>query len=171
MHRFLPQGLTRAGQHILDSLSNRTIQVPISEDTLGPLVSDVDDPTVRDLRIRIRAGARLELSGLKKKGLWVPFSASFRAAPPEPGEPGQALDLYLETAEPFFARGLLLKALAAMDELEVDGERVRVRLDHLVARQDWARAIPEGIRSRIRVTDVGVDEQQRLLLTFGWDAG
>ena len=169
MRRFLPQGLTRAGARIWESLRSRTIQVPVSEETLAPLVADVADPTVRDLRLRIREGARLELSGLKKKGLWIPFSATFAASAPPAGETGQALDLHLEGAEPFFARRLMLQALAAMDELEVDGERVRVRLDHLVARQDWARAVPQGLRDRIRVAGVATDQQRRLVLTFGWE--
>ena len=168
MRRFLPQGLSEAGQRVWESLRNRTIQVPVSEQTLAPLVADIADPSVRDLRLTIQDGARLELSGLKKKGLWVPFSATFVATPP-PAEAGQAVDLHLEHAEPFFARGLMLRTLADLDELEVHGERVRVRLDHLVARQDWARAIPEGIRSRIRVAGVATDGQGRLLVTFGWD--
>lgn len=169
MHRFLPQGLTEAGQRVWESLRSRTIQVPVSEQTLAPLVANIADPTVRDLRLAIQDGARLELSGLKKKGLWIPFSAIFAVTPPPTGEAGQAVDLHLEHAEPFFARGLLLRALADMDELEVHGERARVCLDHLVARQDWARAIPQGIRNRIRVVGVANDDQGRLLVTFGWD--
>lgn len=169
MRRFLPTGLTRAGQRVWESLRTRTIQVPVSEETLAPLTSNLDDPTLRDVRLRIRPGARLEVSGMKKMGVWVPFTATFAATPPPPEAGGQAVDLYLESAEPFFARRLMLRALADMPDLEVSGERVRVHLENLVERQDWARAIPRTVRERVRVAGVDTDQQQRLLVTFGWE--
>jgi hypothetical protein len=170
MRRFLPQGLQGAGERLLEGLRSRSIQVPVAEGTLADQVARVEDATVRNLRLSIREGPRLELSGEKKKGIWIPFSATFAPHPPPSEETGQAVDLHLEHAEPFFARQLLLRALTEVSDLEVspEQERVRVRLDQLVARQDWARAVPEAVRRRIRVTGVDSDSQGRLLITFSW---
>ena len=111
-------------------------QLPIPQSLLDRLVSKVDDPSVRDLQLQARDGDRIVLSGLKKKGVWVSFSATFTLSAPAAEEPPQSLALILEQAEPFFARGAVLAALANVDGVGVAQERVLVDLGEPIARHE-----------------------------------
>jgi hypothetical protein len=133
-------------------------QIPISQSVLDSLVGRVDDPSVRDLSLRAQTDNRVALSGLKKKGVWVEFSALFQLRPPGADDPGRSLVLDLEKAEPFFARNAVLTALDDIDGVAVTEERVLVDLDDMLDRNEWVRKIPKALRSRLRIADVGTEE-------------
>ncbi|HKJ72110.1 MAG TPA: hypothetical protein VKA55_10195 [Gammaproteobacteria bacterium] len=141
-------------------------RIPIPQSVLDRLVRRVDDPSVRDLQLQAREGDRVVLSGLKKKGLWVSFSATFALAAPGEDEPPQSLALSLEQAEPFFARSAVLAALAGIDGVTVADERVLVDLGDLIAQNEWASKIPESVRGRVRITQAH-SEEGRIQLRVG----
>jgi len=150
------KGVLKASQWAA-KFAREGFQVPIPQSLLDRLVAKVDDPSVRDLRLEAHEGDRIVLSGLKKKGLWVSFSATFALSAPDPEEPPQSLALTLEQAEPFFARNAVLSALAHIDGVGVSGERVLVDLGDFIARHDWGSKVPAGVRNRLRVTGAHSD--------------
>ena len=121
--QLIQKGLMKASQWAVKAAKDG-IQVPISQSMLDNLVAKADDPSIRDLALRPSEGNRLQLSGLKKKGVWVEFTADFRLAAPTAEDPHRSLVLGLERAEPFFARNAVLGALADMDGVSVDGDAV-----------------------------------------------
>lgn len=171
MRRLLPEGLTEAGQRLAESLYKRQVRFPISEGALAATLEGIDDPTLRGMRLRLEEGGRMSVAGEKRKGVWIPFTVTFIAVPPPAHEVGQAVDLYLERVEPLLAHPFILRALDRLEEMEVRGNRARVRIDRWVGQQEWARLIPEALRSRVRVVDVTTDAERRLLVTLGWDEG
>ena len=158
MHRRLIQkGLLKASQWAIKA-AREGFQVPIPQSMLDNLMRRVDDASVRDLQLKATPDDRLQLSGLKKKGVWVEFQATFRMAPPDPNEPGQSLALNLEKADPFFARGAILSALAGVDGVSVQEERVLVDLGNLIEQNDWGRRVPKALRDRLRIADISTQE-------------
>ncbi|MFA9461136.1 hypothetical protein [Thiohalorhabdus methylotrophus] len=125
---------------------------------LDNLMRRVDDPSVRDLQLKATPDNRLELSGKKKKGVWVGFQATFQMAPPHAQEHGQSLALTLEKADPFFARNALLDTLADVDGVQVQEERVLVDLGSLIEQNDWGRRVPKALRDRLRIADVSTQD-------------
>jgi hypothetical protein len=151
------KGLFKASQWAL-KLAREGFQVAIPQSLLDRLVRRVDDPSVRDLKLQAQPGDRLQLSGLKKKGVWVSFSATFDLAAPEPDDPPQSLALRLQEAEPFFARGAVLTALGNLDGVQVDGERVFVDLGEYIRQHQWGGKIPAAVRDRLRITEAHSDD-------------
>ncbi len=151
------KGLLKASQWAIQG-AREGLRIPIPQSLLDKLAARVDDPSVRDLHLAVKSGDRLEVSGLKKKGVWVQFSAVFALGPPTPDDPPQSLALTLERAEPFFARGAVLSALRDLDGVAVAGERVLVDLGDLIERNEWGSRIPRALRSRLRITDAGTRE-------------
>ncbi|MFB6261548.1 MAG: hypothetical protein ABEJ96_10255 [Thiohalorhabdaceae bacterium] len=139
-------------------LAREGLRIPVPQSVLNRLVRNVDDPSVRDLRLEAQEADRVVLSGLKKKGVWVGFSATFTLAAPGEEEPPQSLALTLETAEPFFARGALLAALADIDGVQVEGDRALVDLREVIRQHDWGSKIPEGVRNRLRIMEAHSSE-------------
>jgi hypothetical protein len=159
------KGVLKASQWAL-KIAREGFQVPISQSLLDRLVAKVDDPSVRDLKLHAREDNRLVLSGLKRKGIWVSFSATFVLAAPADDEPPQSLALTLEEAEPFFARGAVLAALGDIDGVAVSGERVLVDLGEFIANNDWGSKIPEKLRARLRIREA-TSEDGRIQLRVG----
>ena len=155
--RIWQKGLVKASQWAVQA-AREGFQIPIPQGLLNKLVERVDDPSVRGLALAIRDGDRLELSGLKKKGVWVQFSAAFLLEAPGDGDPPQSLVLILEEAEPFFAKGALLTALGDLDGVSAAGDRVLVDVNDLIDRNEWGRKVPQALRSRLRITDIGTQE-------------
>jgi len=155
--QFLQKGLMKASQWAIKA-AREGFQIPVSQSVLDSLVERVDDPSVRDLSLKAQGDNRVALSGLKKKGIWVEFSALFRLSPPGDGDPGRSLVLALEKAEPFFARNAVLGALDGIDGVTVSGERVLVDLDDMLDRNEWVRKIPRTLRSRLRIADIETEE-------------
>ncbi|MEF8793980.1 hypothetical protein [Thiohalorhabdus sp.] len=139
-------------------LAREGFNIPVPQSVLIRIVRKVDDPSVRDLRLEARDEDRLVLSGLKKKGMWVDFSATFTLEPPGEDEPPQSLALNLETTEPFFARGPLLGALAGVDGIKVKGDRALVDLGEIIQQNQWGRKIPEAVRGRLRIMEAHSSE-------------
>lgn len=139
-------------------LAREGLQIPIPQSVLNRLVRKVDDASVRDLRLEAREADRVVLSGLKKKGVWVDFSATFALEAPAEEEPAQSLVLKLESAEPFFARGALLAALADVDGIKVTGDRALVDLGEIIKHNEWGSKIPEAVRGRLRIMEAHSSE-------------
>jgi hypothetical protein len=151
------KGLFKASQWAF-KLAREGFQVPIPQSLLDRLVRRVDDPSVRDLRLEAQPDDRVQLSGLKKKGVWVSFSATFGLAAPGPDDPPQSLALHLQAAEPFFARSAVLAALGNLDGVRVDGERVLVDLGEYIRQHQWGGKIPAAVRERLRITEAHSDD-------------
>ena len=146
------KGVLKASQWAA-KFAREGFQIPIPQSVLDRLMRKVEDPSVRDLQLIARDHDRIVLSGLKKKGVWVSFSATFALAAPGEDEPAQSLALDLEGAEPFFARGAVLSALSQIDGVEVDGERVLVHLAEFIKQNEWGKKVPDGVRNRLRITE------------------
>lgn len=159
------KGLLKASQWAM-KFAREGFQVPIPQSLLDRLVRRVADDSVRDLKLQAQDGDRLQLSGLKKKGVWVSFSATFDLAAPEADDPPQSLVLRLQEAEPFFARSAVLTALGGLDGVRVDGERVLVDLGEHIRQHQWGGKVPAGIRERLRITEAHSD-QGRIQLRVG----
>ncbi|KPV40288.1 hypothetical protein AN478_09335 [Thiohalorhabdus denitrificans] len=155
--RFLQKGLLMASKWAVKA-AREGFQVPIPQSVLDNLLRRMDDPSVRDLHLKPAADNRVELSGMKKVGVWVEFRAVFRLDPPAAEEPGQSLALALEKADPFFARNALLGALEEVDGVHVHEERVLVDLGNLIEQHQWGRKVPRGLRDRLRIADVSTQE-------------
>ncbi|GEM_PF-1825852 len=172
MERWLPEELATAGSRLMDKLRQRSVRIPIPERVVAQSMTRVEDSSLRDLDLALGPGGRLEVSGFKKKGVWVPFSVGFIAVPPAPGMPGPSVELYLEQVSPFFAGPLVLRALDRMPEMEVLGSAIRIRIDRWLDRQEWASPLPRGVLERVQVIDVATDTTRRTLtVTLGWGSG
>ncbi len=172
MERWLPDELATAGSQLMERLRQRSVRIPIPEGVVARTMTRVEDPSLRDLALALGPGGRLEVSGLKRKGIWIPFSVGFIAVPPEPGAPGPSVELYLERVSPFFAGPLVLRALDQMPEMEVLGSAIRIRIDRWLDRQEWASPLPRRVLERVQVVDVATDTTRRTLtVTLGWGSG
>ncbi|ABM62946.1 hypothetical protein [Halorhodospira halophila] len=172
MERLLPEELIRTGSRIAERLRQRSVCVPIPERAMARTVTGANDPSLRHLTLRISEGGRIVVSGEKKKGVWIPFSVTFIAVAPPPGTAGPSVELHLERTSPFFAAPFVLRALGRMPEMEIIGNRARVRVDHWIDQQGWAESLPTGMFKRVRVTEVDTDPGNRqLLVTLGLAGG
>ncbi|MFP4129215.1 MAG: hypothetical protein ACLFSJ_00575 [Halorhodospira sp.] len=172
IERWLPEELATAGSQLVERLRQRSVRIPIPERVVARSITRVGDPSLRDLALELGPGGRLRVSGLKRKGIWIPFSVGLIAVPPSPGAPGPSVDLYLERVSPFFAGPFVLRALGQMPEMEPLGSSIRIRLDRWIDRQEWASPLPRGVLERVQVVDVTTDTARRaLVVTLGWGGG
>lgn len=150
--RIWRKGLVKASQWGW-KLAREGFQVPVPHSLLDGLARKMAaDPNVRDLCLQVTSDQRLILSGLKKKGLWVSFRVTFVLDAPAADDPKRSLPLTIAEAEPFFARGLARSSMAEIEGVSVAGERIRIDLDGVIDRHEWARKVPQTLRDRLRIT-------------------
>ena len=135
------------------------VTVPVPAAVLDRLGRRLDDATLDDLQLRPAAAAHLNVTGRKKAGVWLEFSARFRLEPPGPDDPPRSLVLVPETIQPFPVKAPMLAALAVLDGVDRQGERLRLNLDHLMETHQWGRKVPDALRNRLRIADVRSDDR------------
>ncbi|SFD30854.1 hypothetical protein SAMN05660831_01373 [Thiohalospira halophila DSM 15071] len=162
--RLWQQGLLHASRWAVKA-AREGITVPIPRRILARLAERADDPSLADLRLAVRDGAILEVTGRKKAGVWVDFRARFRVEAPAAGDPPRALVLRPEEVQPFLAKGPMLAALGQQAGARRDGDRVRIDLDEVLQGHEWRKKVPDALRERLRIGGVeSADGQLKLRL-------
>lgn len=141
------------------------ITLPVPGAVLERLCRRLAGDSLDDLRIRPGAPTHLSITGRRKAGIWIDFNARFRLEAPGPDDPPRGLVLVPEKIQPFPVKSPMLAALAALDGVDRQGERLRLNLDHFMEEHQWGRRIPAAVRDRVRIDAVQADERSiRLLL-------
>jgi hypothetical protein len=141
------------------------VTLPVPQAVFDRLARQRHDDTIDNLQIRPKAPSHLCVSGRKKAGVWIEFSALFRLEPPGPDDPARSLVLVPEKIRPFPAKSSMLGAIAGLDGFERSGDRLRFDLDRFLGGHEWGSRIPAGVRERVRVAEVTADDR-KLRLQF-----
>ncbi|HKJ76758.1 MAG TPA: hypothetical protein VKA64_06100 [Gammaproteobacteria bacterium] len=166
MARLWQKGLMVASKWAY-KVAREGITIPIPQAVIDRLSAGLAQGAVQDLRIRPQADSHLVVTGRKKVGVWLEFSAVFRIEPPASDESPRSLVLVPERIQPLPARSPMLGAMAALNGVERDGDRLRLNLDRLMADHEWGRRVPAAVRERVRITGVSADaERIRIRLRF-----
>ncbi|RRQ22040.1 hypothetical protein [Thiohalobacter thiocyanaticus] len=135
------------------------VNLPVPGAVLERLCRRLAGDSLEDLRIRPASPTHLSITGRRKAGIWIEFNARFRLEAPGPDDPPRGLVLVPEKIQPFPVKSPMLAALAALDGVDRQGERLRLNLDHFMEGHQWGRRIPAALRNRVRIADVRADER------------
>ncbi|MFP4607933.1 MAG: hypothetical protein ACLFP7_09905 [Thiohalospira sp.] len=151
--RLWQQGLLHASRWAVKA-ARKGVTVPVPRRVLARLAERAEDPSLANLRLDVRDGGILEVSGRKKAGIWVDFRARFRVEAPAAGDPPRAIILRPEEVQPFLARGPMLAALGQQAGARRDGDRVCIDLDEVLQGHEWGKKVPAALRERLRISGV-----------------
>lgn len=135
------------------------VTLPVPRAVFERLARQQRDETIDNLQIHPKSPSHLYVTGRKRAGVWVEFSAVFRLEPPGVDDPARSLVLVPEEIRPFPARSSMLGAIARLDGFERHGDRLRFDLDRYLGEHEWGSRIPAGVRERVRVSDVTADDR------------
>lgn len=167
MARLLTKGLMAASM-LAYKAAREGLTLPVPQSVFDRMARKRQDDTLDSLRIRPEGPSHLRVTGRKKAGVWVEFTALFRLEPPGAGDPARSLVLVPEQIKPFPAKSSMLGAIADLDGFERRGDRLRFDLDRFLGENEWGRRLPAGVRERVRVAGVTADDRNvRLQLRIG----
>lgn len=159
MARLLTKGLMAASIWAYKA-ARHGMTLPVPQAVFDRLARQQDDDTIDKLQIHPKAPSHLCVSGRKKAGVWIEFSALFRLEPPGTDDPARSLVLVPEKIRPFPAKSSMLGAIARLDGFERHGDRLLFDLDRFLRGHEWGSRIPAGVRERVRVSDVTADDRR-----------
>jgi len=133
------------------------VSLSVPQSVLDRLTRRLDGASVENLRLSPKETSHLSVFGRKRVGVWIEFSALFRLEPPGPSDPPRSLILVAEKIQPFPVRSPMLGAIAGLEGVDRDGDRLRLNLDRFMDAHHWGKRVPAAIRQRIRIADVLVN--------------
>lgn len=147
------------------------VNLPVPQSVLDRLTQGLTDETIDTLRLRPQSASHLSVTGRKRLGMWIEFSALFRLEPPGLGDPPRSLILVPEKIQPFPVRSPMLAAIANLEGVERNGDRLRINLDRFMDEHQWGRRLPAAVRNRVRIAGVYADAQRiRLNLRISYQS-